>query len=287
MTSALAKSVRPVNPQPEQSAWTDKRHDEFAWKRWLSTTETFGAQPAGISFAEPPREETSSSVRCSRILFTLLDSTEAPLNVWIIDSDRIDTDHSARLIQGHMVPSSPIVLTGFEIASMFGTGAISNTETLTEEDQKAESVVRETVLHILNVYAEDDFEPGFVSPLEREFCDLIDNHGYKAIFAMEGELQADRASTSALAEMVRVFGRIREDSTVKARYEACVHALSHRALTVRDAAALALCDLEDPRAAPALREAAEKETNALVRTSHFKIAAWLESLPACQPSSEI
>ena len=102
-------------------------------------------------------------------------------------------------------------------------------------------------------------------PLEREFCDLIDSHGYKALNAIQGELQANQASTSALAETVRVLGRIRTDYTFEARYALCVHALSHPELMVRDAAGLALCDLADPRAKSALHEAAAKETDTLVR----------------------
>ena len=281
MTSAPTKSVPPVNPQLGQLYWTYEQHNETASKSGLSTPETFGKQTAEIGIAELLRDETFSLERPLVILVTSLDSFKALLTPRTIDVGR------SVFIQGHMGYLSADVLTSPDSDLMFGKGTESRTDVQTGGAQTVESVVREAVLRLLNVYAEDDFEPGFVSPLEREFCDLIASHGYKAIIAMQGELQANRAATSALAEMVRVFGRIREDSTAKARYEACVYALRHHPeLTVRDAAALALCDLEDPSAIPALREAAKKETNALVRTSHFKIADWLELLPACRPSSE-
>lgn len=288
MTITPSKFAHQMNWPPEQLPWTDERTDAFEWKKELFSSETYGIQPAGKILAEPPRDEIASPEWRPKILIALRGSTEAVLNLRIIDPDRIDPDRSARFIHGHMFPSSVNVLTGPEIASMFGRGTMSHTDAKTEEDQKTESVVKEAVVRILNAYAEEDFEPGFVSPLEREFCDLIESHGYKVIIAMQGELQANRASTSVLGEMVRVFGRTRENSTAKARYEACVNALRHHpSLTVRDAAALALCDLKDPRATSVLREAAANETNALVRTSHLEIANWLESLPACQTLSEI
>ena len=278
MTATPAKSVRPVSPQLEQPPWTDEWHDEFAWKSRLSTSKTFWEQPAGMRFAEPRQEETASP---ERPVITLLDSRKSSRILRIIDTDRPATIiRGSRIFFSANVPISP------EIESRFGKDVTARTDIQTETDQKAESVVKEEVLRILNMYAEDDFETGYVSALEQKFRALIDSYGDKAINAMQGELQANQASTSALAEMVRGFGRIRADSTFEARYAACIRALSHPDLTVRDAAALALCDLEDPRAISSLRAAAAKETNFLVQTSHRKIADWLESLPACQPSSE-
>ena len=286
MTSAPAKPAYQMSPQPEHQLWTYKGHDEPAWESGLHTSETFSEQPARIRFAEPPRDETYFPERPSLIPIYSLGQRGALRNLRIIVIDRIETNREARIIKGPWSSFWDDVPTRLEIGSRFFRDVTARTDVQTEEDQKAESFVREAVLRILNVYAEDDFEPGFVSPLEREFCHLIDSHGDKAINAMQGELQANRASTSALAEMVRVFGRVREDLTFEARYRVCVRALDHPELTVRDAAALALCDLADPRAKSALREAAAKESDTLIRTSHLKIADWLESLTACQPSSE-
>ena len=282
MTSALAKSILPVSPQPEQSSWTHERRDELRWQGRLSMFESLGEQAAWIGFAESWRDKTSYPERPPAIFISSSGPRKRP-PIW----RQIDTDHITGINQDRLIFFHADLLTGLKLAAMFGRDVTARTDVQTKEDEEADSFVREEVGQILSVYAEYDFEPGFVSPLEQEFCDLIGSHGYKVISIMQGELRANRASTSALAEMVRVLGRIRNGSTVKSRYEVCVDALSHHfELKVRDAAALALCDLADPRAIPALREAADKESNTLVRTSHLEIADWLESLPTCQPSSE-
>ena len=281
MTSTLAKSILPVSPRPEQSSWTHERRNELTWKSRLSMFESFGEESAKTGIEDPLRDNTSSPEWIPVISLPSHDSRAAQRSFPIIDTDRI-----TGITQHRLVSFPGDVLTGFESVAMFGRDVTARTDFQAEENQKAESFVREAVLHILNVYAEDDFEPGFVSPLEQDISDLIDSHGYKALNAIQDELQANQASTSTLAETVRVLGRIRADYTFDARYAVCVHALSHPELMVRDAAGLALCDLADPRAKSALYEAAANENDTLVRTSHLKIARWLESLPAWQSSFE-
>ena len=160
--------------------------------------------------------------------------------------------------------------------------AIAHTDAAIEENEGNKSTVVDELLRVLRAHAEDDFEPGFVSPLERELNDLVHKHRVAALRAMLFELNLNRISTPALGEMVRAIGRMRAVSINDMVFQVCVHSLEHPELEVRDAAALALCDLEDPRAASPIREAAASETNVLVRNSHLEVANWLDSLPACQ-----
>lgn len=113
---------------------------------------------------------------------------------------------------------------------------------------------------------EQSFEDGIETAFSRTLSEVIRAHGPAALDVMEAIVAGESANPEVVSEMLRVAGRVAHAATTTQTLRLLERGLLSRSSRVRDAAVVGIAYLDDPEAIPALREAAERERVAELRT---------------------
>lgn len=149
--------------------------------------------------------------------------------------------------------------------SLFLTCA--STETESGERHKTEIAI--AVERVLRLARDADFEHGVISRFESELSALVITQGDEAVWSFRRRLADPRTGLGReiRRETLLALGRIRDARTQRQRFALFAEYLRDPAPSIRDAAALALLDLEDPHTSDVLTRARNVETHPLVRAN--------------------
>ena len=103
------------------------------------------------------------------------------------------------------------------------------------------------------------FESGMNSRFSEGLHRIILEHGIAAIEQLRDIILSDNASTDVADEALRQLGRVDDAKTYDARLSLLESALKSDDLSIRNAAAIGIDYMEDPRAIPNLERAAKRE----------------------------
>lgn len=117
------------------------------------------------------------------------------------------------------------------------------------------------ILALAEAADHEGFEDGMRSAFARNMRLLIMKHGTEALKAFQELATSRMLNAEVIAEGLRLSGRLEDHETRSYRFWLLTSFLEHRSSLVRDAASLALADMDDPRAMPFLQDAIEREPN--------------------------
>ena len=121
------------------------------------------------------------------------------------------------------------------------------------------TVINDRVLQIFRDSEHELFESGMESLFSRKLHLMIYQFGHLTLKALNDLFDNKQTNEDLLAEAMRTVGRSTDKFTEDLRFRFLVEGLNHPSPFIRDSAALGLCDMEDTRAIPFLREAIKKE----------------------------
>lgn len=129
----------------------------------------------------------------------------------------------------------------------------------TSESKDDLLAIEEDARSLLECSAPEDLEDGMDTPLIPGLFRLIRSHGAGAVLELAGLIESGSVDPHIASWMLRWLGRIPHHSTHQVRRWLLERGLRSPVAMIRDGAALGLAALRDPRAAPALRAAVERE----------------------------
>jgi HEAT repeat protein len=136
-----------------------------------------------------------------------------------------------------------------------------------------------TLQALLALAADEIFEYGEESAFSRALVEAIQRHGTVIVELLASRIFHDRVASHIAAETLRWFGMIEHPASYDTRLWWLQHCLFHPSIIIRDAASLGLAALDDPRTAPALRQAIAQEPNAELRGDLAQVLRQLETHP--------
>lgn len=154
----------------------------------------------------------------------------------------------------------------------------------TERSRSEGRAIQETLHRLFGAVEEENFEGGVQNELVKHLDDLLAEHGVDLIDGLERFIVFEQLNEETAAEVLRWIGRLPHGPTVNARLDLLVEGLQNSSARVRDAAAVAMAALDDPKAIPYVRDAIEAETCSELREDMKQILDQLETTQKC-PSS--
>lgn len=131
-----------------------------------------------------------------------------------------------------------------------------------EHDLKLESDSIVTELEIIFGRAkEEKFEDGITSKFSTELNNYVLKNGKIGIEQLKNLINENKINFALVAEALKELGDIEDPITYEFRFKILLDGLSSSSHLVRDASALGLGKLEDPKAIPYLKDAAINEKN--------------------------
>ena len=112
---------------------------------------------------------------------------------------------------------------------------------------------------ILSLAVEESIEDGMNSATEARLNNFVAYYSGAAVQCLAKHLVARYANAGTVADIVRVLGRVNHKESHDDRFWVAARLLRSETPLTRDASAVALEDLQDPRGVPRLQEALEAE----------------------------
>lgn len=138
--------------------------------------------------------------------------------------------------------------------------------------EEARKLLQRLLMRAQFEHFETGFDSFFSLGLEEA---LLGEHGGAMFELLDTYLDEPTVNTEIAYETMRLLGRLEHPQSHAFRLGILVRALGHSDPYLRDAAGLALVDLEDPRALPALQKAAACEPIPSLREDLLQAAAQL------------
>lgn len=148
-------------------------------------------------------------------------------------------------------------------------------ETSTSQPERAPKIDTK-VRHAFAAAVDEIFEDGMCSEFSTRLEALVIDYGDACIEAVAKLLIYEEARPEIASEALRCLGRIDHPSSYSQRLWLLEKCLLSPSGAVRDAAALGLASLDDPRALPYVRQAADRERIPLLRTFLQQVVDQLE-----------
>ena len=140
--------------------------------------------------------------------------------------------------------------------------AIATTPTLERDAPHLGDPLRRYIQQIVQDAQEEVFEDGMESNFSRGLASAIQEHGNKALAAIDDIILNSNANAELQGETLIQLGSIDSPGTHSRRLTILTGALESKDVRVRDAASLALDTMEDASAIPALESALRREQSA-------------------------
>lgn len=136
------------------------------------------------------------------------------------------------------------------------------TETSTDIEPSSADV-EEKILHYIQKIANDSVDEVFIDGMESDFSRrltvTLESYGKPAVGALERLIELDSSNVELVGEILRQVGEIEDLNTHQERLTLLTRNLDAPDPRIRDAAALGLASLDDPKAIDDLLEAWDRE----------------------------
>jgi len=133
------------------------------------------------------------------------------------------------------------------------------------------------IVKLFQVPEDAYFENGFESDFSRTLTRAVVTLGDKAIEAISHLVITNGARHFVTEEALRVLGRVEHEPTRPYRRWLLEQSLCSLDMSIRDAASLALADMDDPASIPALQKAIEVESCDVLRQDLVMVLRQLQS----------
>lgn len=155
--------------------------------------------------------------------------------------------------------------------------AVQSTPVPADGTSMRPSDVYPRIAKVFDVPEEVYFENGFESEFSRSLTRQILSEGNAAVEAVAYLVTRNQVKRHIAEEALRTLGRIDDSATREYRRWVLDQSLEAADSSIRDAASLAISEMDDPQSIPALRKAIDSETCAELREDLIMVLRQLES----------
>lgn len=139
-----------------------------------------------------------------------------------------------------------------------------------------ESMIRQSLQHVLGLGKDIHFVDGMESPFSQGLIRLIQQYGNSVVEELGEMIFAEEINSAIAGEALRWVGQMQDTRTYTLRKWLLERCLLLDSIYVKDGAILGLASLDDPRSITSLKYAIEHETNQMLKEDMLQVLDQLQ-----------